>query len=175
MKDIVARFLELAPNLVGIVAMNCRALKFVPEGKYGLLKSLEFKLNTKAEDVDMLRKIATQSCQLEQVVVHDGYTEYTAKVFEENFDVRVRHQLKTTVQQLLQTCQSSLRSISVNSKYYSLAQLSLVPLIKLTKFKTERGSATTELHPSYRRWRPSWIRGNGLGMRRMNWDWDFKR
>ena len=139
MKDTVAGFLELAPNLVGILARNSQALEFVPEEKYGLLKSLEFEL-IKAEDMDMLRKIATQSCQVEQLVVHEppAYTEYADGVFEVNFDANVRHQFKNMAQQLLQTCQNSLRSLSINSICYSLQQLSHAPLTKLTKFKMEK-------------------------------------
>ena len=137
-KDTVASLLKLAPNLVGIVALNPLALKLIPEEKYGLLKALEFKLN-ETEIMDMFRKIAKQSCQVEKFLVHEppALTEYEDEESDEEFDVSDPHEFENAVQELVQNCHNSLRSISIKGSY-SLAQFSHFPLTKLTKFKTQK-------------------------------------
>ena len=138
MKDIVASLLKLAPNLAGITVLRSEALRLIPEEKYGLLKNLEFLLS-KTEDMDIFRKIANQSCHVKELFIHDppAFNHYTNGEIEENFDIDFRHEFKTTVQQLVQSCQNSLRSISIKGGYL-LGQLSQGPLTKLRKFKMEK-------------------------------------
>ena len=86
----------------------------------------------------MLCKVAKQSCQVEELFVHEppAFSESTDGEIEEEFDANIRQHFENVVRKLLHSSRNSLISISINGGY-SLAELSHAPLTKLLKLKME--------------------------------------